>query len=285
VNFADMMFARLLRYVGRAGAMRWKGSGRLKMSEVTGKIKIDKDDENVINAAIAFIDQLNSFNSFLHPEVLKRAKELQNSVGTYWKYNSRMAQGNWRDERDRAFAALTANEFAEWLKTHPEPAESQTFKENTFTSFHRCEWCGEEIAPEPVTIKNSKDFSVVCAECLQWKREDGKVVIAELRNVRLVSMILTDECNPLVVTLTQTPMNAVKVPKTICVFCGGDTYTYYNEYYICIKCGTVQLRHDFYVKWVCPVDGDVALYNIYYSQDGTLRCKQDNEIVEWMVVR
>lgn len=36
---------------------------------------------NVIEAAVAFMDQLNSFNDFNHPEIQKHALELQKAVG------------------------------------------------------------------------------------------------------------------------------------------------------------------------------------------------------------
>jgi hypothetical protein len=37
----------------------------------------------VTEAAVAFMDQLNSFNNFHHPEVGRRALELQAAVGEY----------------------------------------------------------------------------------------------------------------------------------------------------------------------------------------------------------
>jgi hypothetical protein len=125
-------------------------------------------EKTIINAAIAFIDQLNSFNSTLHPEVIKRTKELQTAVGAYWK------EYYWKEDE-----------------------KTGGFKENSFTSLHRCEWCGEEIVQIPVSIGNYKEFSVVCAKCLKWRRDGGKVVITELRNVRPGSVLMTDECNPL----------------------------------------------------------------------------------------
>lgn len=44
------------------------------------KIKAGKIT-NVLEAAVAFMDQLCSFNDFYHPEVHKRALELQKAVG------------------------------------------------------------------------------------------------------------------------------------------------------------------------------------------------------------
>ncbi len=44
------------------------------------KIILNKRD-NVVKAAGAFMDQLNSFNDFYHPEVHRRALELQKAVG------------------------------------------------------------------------------------------------------------------------------------------------------------------------------------------------------------
>ncbi len=41
--------------------------------------------QDVVNAACAFIDQLNSFNDFYHPEVHKRALELAHAVGNLYK--------------------------------------------------------------------------------------------------------------------------------------------------------------------------------------------------------
>jgi hypothetical protein len=183
--------------------MSWSGSGRLKMSEVKITSPCEKCDnkirnvnemhfgqgfiqlilecdhsvtikmiearehseqkrgeetKKVVNAAIAFMDQLNSFNSFSHPEVIKCAKELSDAVGTY-------------------------------LRSDLTSSEKETFK-----VFHRCEWCGEEIVQIPVSIKNYKSFSVVCVKCLQWKRENGTVIITEQRNVRPGPIILTNEC-------------------------------------------------------------------------------------------
>ena len=43
------------------------------------------EEIEVIDCAVAFIDQLNSFNDFNHPEVHKRALELQKAVAEYLK--------------------------------------------------------------------------------------------------------------------------------------------------------------------------------------------------------
>lgn len=42
-------------------------------------------EQAVIDAAGAFIDQLNTFNDFYHPEVHKRALELACAVGNLYK--------------------------------------------------------------------------------------------------------------------------------------------------------------------------------------------------------
>lgn len=43
-----------------------------------------REEKEIIEAAIAFIDQLNTFNDFNHPEVHRRARELQKAVSEYW---------------------------------------------------------------------------------------------------------------------------------------------------------------------------------------------------------
>jgi hypothetical protein len=60
----------------------------------------------------------------------------------------------------------------------------QDFKEHHSTSFHRCEWCGVEIVEEPICINNYRDFSVICARCLDWKRSGGTVIITTLNTTR-----------------------------------------------------------------------------------------------------
>lgn len=46
-----------------------------------------KEDKEIIDAAIAFMDQLNTFNDFNHPEVQTRAIELQKAVANSVKSN------------------------------------------------------------------------------------------------------------------------------------------------------------------------------------------------------
>lgn len=47
-----------------------------------------KAETSVIEAAVAFMDQLSSFNNFYHPEVHRRALELQAAVGEYHRMHS-----------------------------------------------------------------------------------------------------------------------------------------------------------------------------------------------------
>jgi len=59
--------------------------GDIALCDSCGKKIIAGKITNVIEAAVAFMDQLNSFNDFNHPEVRKRALELQKAVGAMVK--------------------------------------------------------------------------------------------------------------------------------------------------------------------------------------------------------
>ena len=63
------------------------GGGTLagELCDSCGEKLIAEKISNVIEAASAFVDQLNSFNDFHHPEVHKRAVELQKAVGGLYR--------------------------------------------------------------------------------------------------------------------------------------------------------------------------------------------------------
>ena len=46
---------------------------------------MNNKEQAVIDTTSAFIDQLNCFNNFYHPEVHKKALELSHAVGNLYK--------------------------------------------------------------------------------------------------------------------------------------------------------------------------------------------------------
>ena len=51
------------------------------------------------------------------------------------------------------------------------------------TSVHRCEWCGEIVVKESTQVMACKEFSVICAKCLDWGRYQGMVVIKSIKTI------------------------------------------------------------------------------------------------------
>jgi len=51
-----------------------------------------EQDDKIVKAAIALIDQLNTFNDISHFEVVKRLIDLQKTVSVYWEYNQNLAE-------------------------------------------------------------------------------------------------------------------------------------------------------------------------------------------------
>lgn len=61
-----------------------------------------------------------------------------------------------------------------------EPSHATKSKTPTHHLIRRCYWCGRVISDRMHDIITDTDFTFVCKDCFDWKRDDGGIIVTRL---------------------------------------------------------------------------------------------------------